>query len=427
MTTSINLGTLIHKLDVRNFRSFGHLHLDLGPLNLLIGANASGKSNVLLALRFLRDLADDGLDEAVSNQGGIELMTNARHRDEPVTFQISYSEGGRAPGLELLFDTLDHQQWEPQSPRYTYDLTLAPESRTKYRIVTELLNVHFSCGAGPAATGDSNYLSNNGVLQIKRNGTALSWFAHLPDLHLIRPSPVFERVSSSRKTIDSASSIFDRDTSILDFTPSAFLKDIPIFEFDPDLARDATFTAGKSTLDEDGENLPVVLNRLFEDAENRETFLQLVRSMLPYVSRIDVEMYSDMTALLRVSETYTGSSLPANAISSGTIDIAALITAIYFEPSPVIAFEEPERYIHASVIARLANLLKSRSKVKQFLLTTHNPILISELSDATVYALYRDKRGYSRAFRPHDDAALQTFFDNEIGLAELNRDNLLHE
>ena len=39
----------------RNFKSIRELDLELGPLTVLVGSNASGKSNVLDVLRFIRD------------------------------------------------------------------------------------------------------------------------------------------------------------------------------------------------------------------------------------------------------------------------------------------------------------------------------------------------------------------------------------
>jgi len=47
---------MITRLQVRNFKSLRDIDLELGPLNVLVGPNMSGKSNILDALRFLREI-----------------------------------------------------------------------------------------------------------------------------------------------------------------------------------------------------------------------------------------------------------------------------------------------------------------------------------------------------------------------------------
>jgi len=65
----------IRRLRVENFKSFKQLDLELGDFNVVIGANASGKSNLVQIFRFLRDIGQHGLENAVSLQGGIGKMT----------------------------------------------------------------------------------------------------------------------------------------------------------------------------------------------------------------------------------------------------------------------------------------------------------------------------------------------------------------
>jgi AAA15 family ATPase/GTPase len=52
---------VISELKIRNFKSLESVDLKLGHFNLLVGANASGKSNFLDALRFLHGVSNSGL------------------------------------------------------------------------------------------------------------------------------------------------------------------------------------------------------------------------------------------------------------------------------------------------------------------------------------------------------------------------------
>ncbi|WP_456439167.1 AAA family ATPase, partial [Caldithrix abyssi] len=65
---------MITKIDVKNFKSFDHLNIELSNFNVVIGPNASGKSNFVQIFRFLKDIEQLGLENAVSLQGGVEYL-----------------------------------------------------------------------------------------------------------------------------------------------------------------------------------------------------------------------------------------------------------------------------------------------------------------------------------------------------------------
>ena len=66
----------IIKIILTNFKSFENLEIKLGKFNVLIGANASGKSNFIQIFKFLRDITNESLVYAISMQGGIKYLRN---------------------------------------------------------------------------------------------------------------------------------------------------------------------------------------------------------------------------------------------------------------------------------------------------------------------------------------------------------------
>lgn len=81
-----------------NFKTFKELDIKLQNFNILIGANASGKSNLILIFKFLRDIVNHGLDNAISMQGGMEYLKNIyASPSDNVTIEIGFSEDG--PGI----------------------------------------------------------------------------------------------------------------------------------------------------------------------------------------------------------------------------------------------------------------------------------------------------------------------------------------
>ena len=59
----------ITKIDIRNFKSFEDISIDLNDFNVIVGASASGKSNFIEAFQFLKDVCDD-FEKGINNHGG---------------------------------------------------------------------------------------------------------------------------------------------------------------------------------------------------------------------------------------------------------------------------------------------------------------------------------------------------------------------
>src|SRR5580704_12211817 len=63
---------MIHTLAIANYRSLRHLVVPLGRLNVITGANGSGKTNLYRALRLLADTAQGGVIAALAREGGLD-------------------------------------------------------------------------------------------------------------------------------------------------------------------------------------------------------------------------------------------------------------------------------------------------------------------------------------------------------------------
>ena len=73
---------IINQIEVRNFKTFRYQKIALGNFNVLVGANAAGKSNFLQIFQFISDITQHGLNNAISMQGGIEYLRNTNLGDQ---------------------------------------------------------------------------------------------------------------------------------------------------------------------------------------------------------------------------------------------------------------------------------------------------------------------------------------------------------
>ena len=77
---------MIKRLIAKNWRNFRRIDVRLRERQFIVGANASGKSNLLDIFRFLRDVVKaegGGLQKAVKDRGGVSKIRNLAARQDP--------------------------------------------------------------------------------------------------------------------------------------------------------------------------------------------------------------------------------------------------------------------------------------------------------------------------------------------------------
>ena len=126
-----------------------------------------------------------------------------------------------------------------------------------------------------------------------------------------------------------------------------------------------------------------------------------------------------------VKNTLKRKGLPAFLISDGTVNIIALIIALYFQQKQVVIIEEPERNVHPYLISRVMDMFREVSKNKQVLATTHNPEMVKHADLKNLLLITRDDEGFSRITKPADSDEIKVFLKNDIGIDDLFVHNLL--
>jgi len=105
------------RIRLENWKNFASAEVPLSQRVFLVGPNASGKSNFLDALRFLRDLASDGggFQEAVRRRGGVSSIrcyAARRHPEVKVSVQVGTDEDPGAWSYEIHFSQDNNQRAE---------------------------------------------------------------------------------------------------------------------------------------------------------------------------------------------------------------------------------------------------------------------------------------------------------------------------
>lgn len=414
----------IQRIKVTNFKSFKELEVVLGEFNVLIGANASGKSNFVQIFKFMKDIASHGLDNAVSMQGGVEYLRNI---NVGATENFSLKVVSDSDFRLVVRRTKNDDFIGIKTYETTYEFALKFKKRgLGFEIAKD--NLTRQCNfvrleERKKKLEEKEKLGEGDVTVSRANGKVKIGL-HKPEEVPIKEEDIYPPFLREEKLPPNTLLI---QTPFF-FIPQleGFFGNISVYDFDPKLPKKATPITGKAELEEDGSNLSIILKKITENKEKRRKLFNLVNDLLPFIGNLDVENFADKSLLFKLQEIYFENQyLPASLISDGTINITALIVALYFEKKQLTIIEEPERNIHPYLISKVVDMMKDASQKKQIIATTHNPEIVKHAGLDNLLLVSRDEKGFSRVSRPAGTEEVKTFLENEIGIEELYVQNLL--
>jgi hypothetical protein len=203
--------------------------------------------------------------------------------------------------------------------------------------------------------------------------------------------------------------------------------DVGIYNFDPKLASQVLEGGYTTQLDKNGKNFAnVIASMSVEDSKRfRKQFLLPLQSFYPTIVDVKSKLLESGSYLTLFEEEYGTKhlSLPMNRMSEGILFISLIIAAVKFGSDHMIVIEEPERYIHPSLLERLIKFLRSSAISKQIILTTHSPIVVRSCNIDDLIVIERQSNGTSVARKPHKE--LPQSLIEELGLQELYISKLL--
>ena len=452
----------ITKLTIQNFKSFDRVEVNLRNFNVVVGPNAAGKSNLIEAVAFLKDIAAHGLEDAVAIHGGIKMLCNFNAGGgQPLRFGVEYEELENADEAIAAMNEVfaideiknrvlrlnDDKIVGIRKGRVAYDFSIRPRRRGDgFSVVHDELSQQITLvELTPVAEDEGDWFVpipsprefpsyrevetlGEGALILNRRKDGLR--ARLDpslgkDIKLSDVSPILSHVPLG---LPQQSLILQSPyLRMVDYYFWQALESARIYDFDPKKPKQAVPIAGVKKLDGDGGNLAIVLQEILRRAENRRRFVNLVSDLLPFVDSVGVDRLAYNSLLAKITERRSSGKRDMSVAwaSDGTISVLAMVAALFFEKGELAVFEEPERNMHPQLIGRLVQMMKEASENKQIILTTHNPEMLrhSDLDD--ILLIQRDDDGNSTVTRPADSATLKIFLENELGIEDLFVQNLL--
>lgn len=323
----------ISRLRLRNWKNFKSADIQLADRAFIIGPNAAGKSNLLDALRFLRDVSNDGLRKAMDGtRGGVSAVRCLAARQ--------HSQ------IEILIEL--KQSLADASPLWVYELRINQDNNKRAEIIFERAQ-------------------------------------HNDEVVLDRPSP--EDKKDRQRLSQTALEQISLNQKFREI--SEFLKSISYQHILPQVVRDPRgFTAGPVINDPFGRDF--LLRVLQTPEKTRKSRLAKIQKALsaavPQLKALDVTMDdSGVAHLLGSYEHWRPKAAKQNEsqFSDGTLRLLGLLWSMFEGTGPLL-LEEPEISLHPEVVRQIprmfARIQRERKVVRQLIVSTHSEELLSDPS-----------------------------------------------
>jgi predicted ATPase len=365
----------LSSLVARNYRSLRDTTIVLGDFTLFIGANASGKSAILDALRFLSEAVQARDFRApVFSRGGI--------------LNLAW-KGQEANQVELVV------KLEDKSRRFEWSARLMRQAHD-FHVEEQVYETPY--GSPPIQ-----------LLSAER-GEGWWWSGERG-----------ERVPLKQPLSTCALAAASADASFPAREIAEFVGRWGFFDPNPFLLRRDWSLPDSVRFDTYGRNLGETLYALWTtDPHTLEKIVSATRSVVGIPSEIEPRESEDRFYFVQREP---GLQFPVNqmGVSSGTLRMLALMTALHGQPATtLIGIEEPENYIHPSALSSFVeHILDARDRV-QFMVTTHSPLLLDSLDDpAAVNVVRRDDLNGTTVLKESDPASVRKALEaSGFGLGE---------
>jgi len=378
---------MLQKVTLHNILSFKELTVELRNLNVLVGPNASGKSNFIEVLGLLQAAPRD-LPGAIQKGGGIAEWKWKGKPDGELLLQVTVPHGLRFLAYKLELHA--NPSGPPFSSESLTTQTPFPGHSSPY--------IYFDKDKD-LATVNTFVGEQRPKRSLKREDTD----AHQSLLAQIKDPVQYPEIAQVAK-------LFDRIRLYRDWNMGRSAQ--PRQPQPADMPNDF--------LREDAANLGLVLNRMERDGSLAKVEKYLSRFLRDY-KRLSIQVQLG-TGQLFLGERDLASLIPATRLSDGTLRFLGLMAVLcHAELPPLICIEEPELGLHPDAVRIAAEALREAAQKTQVVITTHSDALVDELSDEpeSIIVCERNADGSSR-FRRLVQSQLEVWLD-EYRLGELWR------
>ena len=357
----------LRRVEVQNIFSFKAAAINLSSLNVLVGANGTGKSNLLRVISFIGETARSDLLPAIESFGGLgRMMFNGERKNS---------------AIKIRFELAITKHSSVNAPD-VYELSFFKgRGNTRQTIIrrTETLLFKRYAGRGRRIT------VTGGRFDVQEEGA---------ERDAEKRTVSIGNASAGLATIRRLGEIYGAD-QVNDL--ASLFESFRVFEIDARQATLPSVRARSPVLQPNAANLAAYL---FYLQSQRPDLIDAIKDDLaavaPWVKDLRVRSVgvgSDEGFIVEIFESGLIEPTPLSAASFGTVRALALFAMLH-DPSPprLTCIEEIDHGLHPYALDRVVDRLRSAAQRTQIIAVTHSPALVNRLEAEELIVFERDSQ-----------------------------------
>jgi len=412
----------LKKLIVKNFKSLRNCEVELGKFNVLVGPNASGKTNLIEVFKLLRKIYVEKDTNPFLEWWGYNNVVWGGKEELPITVGMLFDVDGHDVYFETTFtgtggsfrilrEVLEVKGYLKLIK--TGSNLLTEYSPSFYRVITEtpsvlLKEVH----SGVMPKMELEAPKDKSLFQLLIPENPEESFLQMVASIVFGIMPISGtkfKYNEKEGYIVSPSlnkhplvSVFLRE--FLNFVNCLVLKGANLRE-----ARTPKFPRKERALSEDASNLvPLLYNIWLREGKLPDEISKPISIAFPN-TRVFFQLTEDGRVMMKVFE--GNLELAPPSISDGFYKTLAILTAAYLKP-PLLMIDEIENSLHPETLELILDVL--RGSESQVIITTHSPVVV-DMTEPSDLILVDKVEGESRFVRIKDPEKIKRFL-NEKGI-----------
>ncbi len=428
----------LKKVFIKNFKSLHDCEIDIGKLNVVVGANASGKSNLVEAFRLLKKIYVEKDINPFSDWWGYNNVVWQRKEELPIIigqlfdiegyevyFETNFTgAGGKFQIFREVLDIRGYLKFEKQGEwliiKHNVDFVekfvknigkykvkygkgktrlvelknqLIKETKIRVKIEPKLLEY--------ATMGELNSFDYEQSLLIEKKTSNPFIFSYL-FIHEVIPKEKLDYPIFSPAICYGKMEIQLYKISVNTIL-SAFHKLLILYPLNIRLMKNPQPFRREETLKEDGTNIASVYHTIYlKEGKIPDEIYNPLSMVFP---KIDVRPHLTDDGRVMIKFLEEGLELLPPNTSDGFYKILTVLIAIYLKP-PLLIIDEIENSLHPETLELILDTIKASDV--QAIITTHSPVVV-DMTEPDDMILVEKEQGESRFKRIKDPDKIRAF------------------
>lgn len=427
----------LRRVSIKNFKSLHDCEIDIKELNVIVGTNASGKSNLVEVFRLLKKIYVDKDINPFSEWWGYDNVVWGKNEELPVTIELDFDidgydvyfettftgVGGSFQILREILDVKGYVKFEKEGEWVTVNhnkifIEGLIKNISKYEVAhgfkiaikknkQKLIQNKFQL------INNQNLLEYNDIKRVVTSGLHQGMFIEkntnrklMLSYFVVRKNIKNERVNTFCPAIGEGyyepiyKIAFDR---LFSFTKNVSI----LYPLNIRSMKKPQPFKREEKLKEDGSNIANVFHSIYlkegkipDDIYNPLSIIFPNTEVRPYITedgRVFIRVYED------------GVEFNPPNVSDGLYKILTILTAIHLKPSLLIV-DELENSLHPETLELVLDTIKT-SEVRT-IITTHSPIMV-DMTKPDDIILIEKEQGESKFKRPEDPEKIRKFLNKK--------------